>query len=273
MLLLRFARRSVVAHVHSGTDLENADRSHLYRSALRLIAACSVETVALAPTLVDTFAKHGIGAIAIFNPAPIEGNDAGSAAATASRLEESLRLLFVGRYEERKGCHELVHAVAGARGQGVDVELTFVGGEKYPGREAALRNEVEMLGLGDKVAFRGPLTGHALLEQYDSSDALCLPSHAEGLPMVVIEAMRRGLPVLATRVGGVPDVVSHGETGLLVEPRDPKALEDAIVFAAADRARLRAMGDAARRRIAKLVSDAAIEDQWRAVYARCGAQR
>lgn len=269
VLVLRCAKRKIVAHVHSGTDLELADRFILYRSALRLISTSSLETVALAPTLVDTLARHGIESTAIFNPAWIDGDFRGPRAMADEKDREPLRLLFVGRYEERKGCHELVHAIAGARGRGADVVLTFVGTEKYPGGEAALRTEVAMLGLVDVVAFRRPLRGRALVEQYDSSDALCLPSYAEGLPMVVLEAMGRGTPVLATRVGGVPDMVIDGETGLLVEPRDRKALEDVIVSVAADRARLRAMGEAARRRIATLASDAVIEGQWRTLYERC----
>lgn len=272
VLLLRCGRRSVIAHVHSGTDLERADHNRLYRLALRLVAACSVETVALSPALAGVFARQGIDAVTIFNPAPL-GDVGALADAAADGQGKALRLLFVGRFEERKGCRDLLRAGAGARDLGLDVEVTFVGGEKYSGFEASLRREAEMLGMVEKVAFYGRLTGQALLDQYDSADALCLPSHAEGLPMVVIEAMQRGLPVLATRVGGVPDLVEDGETGFVVEARDTKALKEAIAAAAVDRARLRRMGEAGRHRIATLASDATIVAQWRELYARCVARR
>jgi glycosyltransferase involved in cell wall biosynthesis len=121
------------------------------------------------------------------------------------------------------------------------------------------------------VTFRGPLLGRALLDEYDAADALCLPSRTEGLPMVLLEAMGRGLPVLATSVGGVPDIVVDGETGLLVHPGDRQALEDAIVRVAADRQWLRAMGDPARRRISTIASEDRVEAEWRALYRRHGA--
>lgn len=272
VFLLRGAGRRVIVHVHSGTDLELAGSSALYRAALHLVSACSVETVVLAPALVKTLAAYGIQATPIFNPVRIDCEPPVASAKRDDRNRGPLRLLFVGRYEERKGCHDLVRALAGARKRGAEVELTFVGGEKYSGCEAALRREVAALGLADAIGFRGPLRGQALIKQYDASDALCLPSRAEGLPMVVLEAMGRGVPVLATSVGGIPDVVVDGETGLLFEPGDRKALEDVIVCASADREHLCAMGDAARQRISTLASQDVIEANWRALYRRCGAE-
>jgi glycosyltransferase involved in cell wall biosynthesis len=270
VLLLRGAGRRVIAHLHSGTDLERADRSAFYRAALRLLARASVEVVVLAPSFVGPLRRHGIRATAILNPIPT-----GSAAPDAARPERAyrgagpLRLLFVGRFEERKGCRDLVHAVAATRRAGVDAKLVFVGREKYPGYEAGLRETVAEVGLEGVVEFHGPAVGPALVRQYDSSDLVCLPSWREGLPLVVLEAMSRGAPVLATRVGGIPDLVTDGETGLLVEPRDVRALRDTIILASADRARLRAIGSAGRRHVTKLASPEVIEARWRELYERC----
>lgn len=267
VLLLRGLRRSVIAHVHSGTDLETADRSRSYRSMLKLTAASSVETVSLSPSLAGRLESYGIVAGSIMNPAPF-GDEEPPERTMPLRPGVPLALLYVGRLEERKGCMELLRAVAAVRTGGVDVQLELVGEERYPGYESELRGVATALGIDDVVRFCGAVTGSALVERYDSADVVCLPSHAEGLPMVVMEAMRRGVAVVASRVGGIPDVVVDGETGLLVAPRDAQALAESIRVAARDRSRLESMGTAGRRRVDELASADVILGQWRALYAR-----
>src|SRR5439155_14661673 len=82
-----------------------------------------------------------------------------------------------------------------------------------------------------------------------SADLLVLPSQTEGLPVVVLEAMAAGLPVVATHVGGIPEAVSDGETGLLVPPRDPDAVAEAIQRIVADAALRQHVVAAARRNV------------------------
>jgi glycosyltransferase involved in cell wall biosynthesis len=119
-----------------------------------------------------------------------------------------------------------------------------------------VRRRARRGGLGDRVCFSGPRTGPALDGAYASADLLVLPSHAETYGMVVTEALARGLPVLATDVGGVAEALGHGEDGtrpgLLVAPGDPAALGAALRAWLADaelRGRLRR---AARQRRASL---------------------
>jgi glycosyltransferase involved in cell wall biosynthesis len=82
--------------------------------------------------------------------------------------------------------------------------------------------------LGDRVGFPGPLTGPALDRAYGAADLLVLPSHAETYGMVVTEALARGLPVLATDVGGIREALGRRDAGLLVPPGDPAALGAAL---------------------------------------------
>jgi len=95
-----------------------------------------------------------------------------------------------------------------------------------------MRRRVRDIGLGDRVRFPGPCTGRELDRVYAAGDLLVLPSHAETYGMVVTEALSRGLPVLATEVGGVPEALGHGEdgtrAGVLVPPGDPAALGAAL---------------------------------------------
>jgi glycosyltransferase involved in cell wall biosynthesis len=151
----------------------------------------------------------------------------------------------VGRLVPVKGQALLVEALAAL---GEDWELDLVGdGPSRP----ALAAEVVRRGLGDRVRLWGPLGQDAVRTRYRAADAFCLPSFAEGVPVVLMEAMAMRLPVVATRVAGIPELVSHGETGLLVAPGSATELVGALERLAGDgdlRARL---GEAARSRVAR----------------------
>ncbi len=256
----RAARRVSVVHVH-GSDLAGALRSPVRRRALRLAAGLSAERVALSPALAASLASIGVRARWIPNPVRIvptrmpqrNGND-------------PLRLLLVGRFGERKGCFELVDALARAREGGVDVMLTVVGREEREGEEARLRRFIDQRSVTARVEFAGAVPREGLDRWYGAADVLCLPSRREGLPMAVLEGMAYGLPVLATTVGGIPDLVEHEQSGFLVEPGDVRSLAERI-GALADPDLRRRMGRAARERVAEFASTESIIERWRALYA------
>jgi glycosyltransferase involved in cell wall biosynthesis len=142
----------------------------------------------------------------------------------------------------------------------------------YAGDEASLRKEVRELGLGDSVEFAGVLPPERLRDCYEEADVICLPSHREGLPMALLEGMAFGLPVLATPVGGIPDLVTDGEDGLLVEPGNIDGLRVAIEALAASPDQRASMGSAARARVRAVTDPALVARRWRDVYARCTAR-
>jgi glycosyltransferase involved in cell wall biosynthesis len=141
------------------------------------------------------------------------------------------RVLFVGRLAPYKGVDHLIRAVGALRPEGGRaVELTVVG-EGEPGERERLEGLAKGAGI---VTFTGPLADAELKALYDSAGALALPSNAEAFGIVLLEAMSRGLPVIAARAGGMPLLVHDRENGLLVEYADVAGLTAAIRDLASD---------------------------------------
>jgi len=116
----------------------------------------------------------------------------------------------------------------------------------------------------DRVVFAGHREGAARL--VGDLDVVVLPSWTEGLPVVVLEAMAQRRPVVATPVGGTPEVVADGETGVLVPPRDPRALAAALRELLADPDRRARMGEAAYARVAERFSAEAMTRRVLEIY-------
>lgn len=140
-------------------------------------------------------------------------------------LPESGRLLlYVGSLKPDKGVRELLdpQVQEGLRAQGATLAIAGAG---------ELRGELERAiasrGLQDRVRLLGPQRPAEVARWMNAADALCLPSHHEGIPNVILEALACGLPVLATRVGGIPEVVDE-RNGILVPMQDPAALAGGV---------------------------------------------
>ena len=150
------------------------------------------------------------------------------------------KILYAGIVGERKGAFDLARAFA--KGNLRDVaRLEFCGN----GEVEALRAKVSELGLATSVSVAGWTPHDEMLRKMEEADVFVLPSYAEGLPMVVLEAMGSALPVVSTRVGGIPEAVEDGKTGILVEPGDVECLAAAMRALAEDpelRARMGAAG-------------------------------
>jgi glycosyltransferase involved in cell wall biosynthesis len=138
-------------------------------------------------------------------------------------------LVSIGRLSAEKGHEDLIQAIAALEAKGHRVSAVLAG--DGPERTRLLQRVTE-LGLQDRVHLPGYVSEpQRILEE---ADLMVLPSHSEGLPNAALEALAMEVPVLATRVGGTPEVVTDGETGRLVEPRSPGALSAAILDFLAD---------------------------------------
>ena len=123
----------------------------------------------------------------------------------------------------------------------------------------------ERLSALDNVSTLGPVPSEEIAGLMAAADVLCLPSYSEGMPNVVLEAGACGLPVVATGVGGIPEVVKDGETGYLVPPRQPERLAEAVIKLALDPGLRGEMGRAGRKR-AELFTVRKMVDGVTAVY-------
>jgi len=139
-----------------------------------------------------------------------------------ARRPQRGRFLFAGKISRGKGLADLLDSVA--LNPSSELEVVLAGGVPDRTYERRLRDRAKTLKLGESVKFLGLLEESSLLREFERATALVLPSYQETAPMVVQQAMAAGLPVIATRVGGVPHQIEHGVTGFLFEPGDTQTL-------------------------------------------------
>jgi glycosyltransferase involved in cell wall biosynthesis len=138
-------------------------------------------------------------------------------------------VLSAGYLIERKGHHRVMHALRQLRDSGVPPHLVIAGGPGGEGRyEPVLRALTDELSLTDRVHFTGPVSQQRMAELMSAANVVCLASAREGWPNVVNEALACGSPVVATDVGGVPDMLPSDRYGIVVPVDDAGALERAL---------------------------------------------
>lgn len=138
------------------------------------------------------------------------------------------RILIISTILVAKGYRELLEAILKIRGKGYKVVLDIVGDYKDEKFKNWVVSFIENNGLKESVVFHGYQKDvfPFLRESY----LFVLPSYGEGTPRSILEAMAMGIPVIATTVGGIPDLISHGVSGFLVSPKNSKALEEQIIY-------------------------------------------
>jgi glycosyltransferase involved in cell wall biosynthesis len=142
---------------------------------------------------------------------------------------EKNRLLFVGRITPIKGIEFLLHAVSIVIERKNDVYLKIVGPSENKKYFKYLNDLCSQLCISKYVEFLGPLYNECLIKEYFKSSIFVLPSLDESNPIVLLEAMAAGKPIVATKVGGVPNLIDDGVTGLLVKSRNCYEFADALI--------------------------------------------
>ncbi len=198
----------------------------IFKSASRIIALTGIEKEYLTrlgadPDKIDIIPNAVDSSLLFYKPNIQRFRD-------DYQLDQAKIVLFVGRIGLAKGLDTLVDAIPGVLAQiGGDVRFILVGPDW--GDRLALEQRARSLGIEKNILFAGSLEGTILLDAYHAADVFVLLSRFDASPIVLVEAMAAAKPVVATRVGGIPDIVQEEVTGLLVESGNPVDAARAIV--------------------------------------------
>jgi len=245
--------------------------SALIESRLRqsdLILACSSHVIDLVQ---ESFPIYQDACHVIFNAV---NEDSFSSESIGLRdKDDNVRIVFVGRVSPEKGTHVLVNAFQKAAQRVPDIKLLIIGPDAVTPHDflvglgdVSIVQELERFyqpkttyqqklddsvlpEMKDKISFQGPIPHDQLVELYQAANIMVNPSLSEAFGMSLVEAMACELPVIASRVGGMKEIVLDNQTGIFVEPGDEASLEEAIVRLALDVNLRRSMGKIGRQRV------------------------
>lgn len=181
-------------------------------------------------------------------------------------VEDATDIVYAGVLIPRKGVHHLLNAFTQL--DEPSARLHLVGKAENSNYAAALRMQADELGIVDRIHFRGAVSQSELAQILAGARVMVLPSLSEGLGRVVVEAMLVGTPVIGSRVGGIPDLIRHGENGLLVEAGDEAGL--AMALERIYQADVKTMGKRAREFAMEYFSPEKYADGYRQLFEIAG---
>jgi glycosyltransferase involved in cell wall biosynthesis len=234
-----FRVRRVILHCHAGPFPQFYEGSgRLAKALIRQILRSADLLVAVAEPWREYFRAlcPGVPLIVLHNPVECP-------AETVSIQQRKPVLLSLGILAPEKGTYDILRAAPMVLEACPEAEFWFGGdGDRKP-----IRALTEGTPWSDRIRFLGWVDGKEKETCLTAASVFLLPSYAEGLPMAILEAMAYGIPVIATPVGGIPDAVLAGQTGLLVDPGDVAGLAHASIALLQDPVRRARMGENARR--------------------------
>jgi len=244
----------------------------LYESTLGRLAFKVAKRVIAVSEFTKSYMVHRLGVdegkITVIPPSGIEIENFNSAPPSPFReklgLDSNRVALFAGHISPRKGLQHLVRAMPSV--------LKAVGNVKFvlAGHDRGIKNDLvklaAQLGVGDSLIFAGHLNQEMLASAYAAADVFVLPSEYEAFGIVLLEAMASARPVIASRVGGITDIVQDGQTGLLVDEKSPGQLAQTIIRVLQDQEQARKLGERAREYAIREYSWDTIVDRTLQVY-------
>lgn len=214
--IAKFFRKKTVIHLHCGNQLErlwNKEYDYMFKHANRtLVLSQGIKDAILRKIGVDYSEKITV----LYNPCP---------EICINRDNDCNNILFLGRLVKEKGYRELLEAFSSVHKRHRDWTLTICG----TGETEQAKFLCEQYGCKDAVSFPGWVSDEKKAGYLSTSSILCLPSYEEGFPICILEAWSAGVPVIASSVGAIPELLKDGDNGILVRPRDVQSLENAIV--------------------------------------------
>ncbi|HEX8787990.1 MAG TPA: glycosyltransferase family 4 protein [Telluria sp.] len=259
LLIARLAGCKTIFHLHGGgfRTFATEESGPLMRRWIRH----TLERSSVVITLSESWAQFVHGFAPLAKVAVVPNSVPLPAPLPAGSLQPQ-RILYLGRLEAAKGVFELLAAASLLAPRFPALRLVF-GGE---GDAAALRARAAALGLAERIELPGWLGPRERDLELAQAGVFCLPSHAEGLPMAMLEAMAAGKAVVATAVGAIPEALHDGDNGLLVPPHDVDALARALAQLLGDEALRDRLAGRARATIEQHYSTEVVCGQLSAIY-------
>jgi len=241
--LARRAGCRVVVHIH-GASFDQFCRTagRLRRRLIRRVLTSADCVIALS----DAWKTELFRAAPQARVVTIENAVSARSTHSTARHEGPCRFLLLAKMDEWKGVDDLLNACATLHGTGVAFEVVLAGPPGSAGDESVLTAKISDRELDGIARYVGPVRGEAKLRLLARADVYVQPSHHEGMPLAVLEAMACGLPVVASRVGGLPEVIADRHSGLLVPAGRPDLLAAAMRELAGDSAMRERQGQAGR---------------------------
>jgi len=254
ILLAKVFRKRIVAHFHAG-DFED-----YYRRQSVIGKRFIQRTLAMADRLVAV-SEESAGQLYRANrqlkvttiPNVINVSAFARIPSRDSRQHVGpVRLLFVGAVGKLKGENDLIDALAILKAKGLNIKVSVVGYDAE-----SLRDRCEHRNVSDLIDHLGPVSMDKRISFFEKADIFVLPTYAEAMPISVIEAMAAGLAVVTTAVGGIPEIITDGEDGILFPCGDVEALAEKIIFLINNPKECEKLGKNARRRVREQMDFAA----------------
>lgn len=182
-----------------------------------------------------------------------------------NKQSKKVRILYLSNFVKSKGLLILIEALGLVKKKGYEFEARFAG-EPFDLTHTIIKAQISRLGLDSEVAIMKPLSGEAKKAAYENADLFIFPTSFDAFPLVLLEAMQFGLPVISTVEGAIPEIVLNGETGFLVEKENPEQLAQKIELLLNDPSLREAMGKKGRERFQKKYTIGAFEKNICAVF-------
>lgn len=273
ILLSRLARTDVLLHMH-GADWERfyTQRSFFRRLYTRIGFGIAPRIVVLYSRWAENIRK--LCPIAnvlvirnlIHDQDPPDPSKVQQMKEQLGLTEEHFVVLTVGYVGWNKGNFVILNTIPQVVSQDQSIRFVLVGSEEMPGEMAQLMEQVRKENLGSWVTFTGEVERNKTALFYSFADAYLLPSFTEGMPISIIEALRSGLPVISTRVGGIPDMIEDHVSGLLLNPGAPNEIAEAVLLLRKDQRFRKKLAEGARRTFENKFEFSRGVEEIRAVY-------
>ena len=257
-----------IVHIHSGDYFDFFDntcgllRKRVISIAFKKAAAVVALSASWLPGI-DRIAP-GKRTVVLPNAVPLPDPDDIGMPVRPDGVDRVPVVLYLGHICANKGVFDLIQAAALVP---CNFKLVLAGDGDLAAAQALVRD----VGIENRATFTGWIRGAEKDALLDSACLLVLPSYSEGIPMSILEAMARAIPIIATPVGGIPEVLADGREGMLVPVGDCVQLAASITALLSDPERCHQMGVAGRQRVKQTYSPAVVYPQLEALWAAVGA--